>query len=124
MNKNRLYERVHQELTRETIDPAPEFFYEGVWHRIRFRQQRAGSVWSHKKQRVPFGVVCWRSVPVFGILLLVASLHLLYSPSEMEEQVVNAAESYVLDSGEMPTNGDLLYQIMFPSNDQGLEKNP
>jgi hypothetical protein len=122
MNKNRLYERVHQELTRETIDPAPESFYEGVWRRIR--QQQAGSVWSHKKPRVPFGVVCWRSVPVFGVLLLIASLHLWYSPSETEEQVSNAAESYVLDSGEMPTNGDLLYQIIFPSNDPGLEKNP
>ncbi|MBN2242334.1 MAG: hypothetical protein JW793_06550 [Acidobacteria bacterium] len=124
MNRNRLYERVREALTRATTDPAPESFYEGVWRRIRNQQQQAESISNYSKTRVPFAVVCWRSVPVFGVFLLAASLYLWFSPPETETQVLSTVESYVLDSGEMPTNGDLLYNILFPSNDAGLEKNP
>lgn len=124
MNKDRLYNRVHKELMQQEMDPAPESFYEGVWRRIRNQQQPAVPIQNKTNARVPFGVVCWRAVPVFGAFLLAASLYLGHSPLETETQVLNTVESYVLDSGEIPTNGDLLYQIMFPTGEAGLEKNP
>ena len=124
MNKDRLYERVHRELTRETMNPAPESFYEGVWRRIRNQHQPAAPIRNKTNAHVPFGVVCWRAVPVLGAFLLAASLYFGYSPLETERQVPNTVESYVLDSGEIPTNGDLLYQIMFSYDRQGTEMNP
>jgi len=124
MNKNHLYDQVHRELTRERMNPAPESFYEGVWHRIRNKQQAAAPERNYRNARVSFGVVCWRAVPVLGAFLLAASLYLWDSPLETETQSPNTVESYVLDSGEIPTNGDLLYQIMFSYDKQGSEKNP
>ena len=122
--KNRLHERISQELNRDTIGSAPESFYQGVWHRILEIKQTALTAGDPEKPLISFGMVCWKSVPVYGALLLVLSILFWYNPPVSTEQGLDSAESYVLDAGEIPNDDDLLYQIIFPSDTQESEKNP
>ena len=82
MKKSRLYDQIHREFTRDSIDPAPESFYESVWHRIRTQEKQVSSIRNKEKPLASFGTVCWKSVPVFSLFLLVVSLYFWYFPAD------------------------------------------
>lgn len=122
--KNRLHDRIRQELKTDAIENAPESFYQGVWHRIRYTEQTTHTTGDAEKPLISIGLACWRSVPVFCALLLAASIFFWYNSPDSSKQTPDSAESYVLDAGGIPDDDDLLYQIIFPSDTQEPEKNP
>lgn len=124
MKKNQMDDFIRRELTEDPIAPAPDSFYDGVWKQIRNQENRSSTIKERDTLAVPFGTMCWRLVPVFSLFLLAVSVYSWYFPAESIEQATHSAESYVLDTGDAPSSDELLYQILFPSDNLELEENP
>jgi len=102
---------VQQELTRPEAGPASESFYRGVWSRIRACES-ASRAPAQSSPLVSLGGACWRSAPIFAVLLLVLSLWIWYYPPDLHPDIMESSESFVLDTENTPSNTSLLYQIV------------
>jgi hypothetical protein len=118
MKDNPWNDWIHRRLKTDSIEPACDDFYAGVWEKIH-KQESALLGQGKPSLSYALGAACWKAAPIFAGSVLGILIYGWFYPPEMNGQLTSSVDAYVWDAGAVPSHGSLIYQIL--NSEPGVE---